>query len=71
MIHTLHSPFEANTLDFTKALAVHAFNTFIPNHVLRCITIINGCYQYSCKVNKKILFISKILPNIAALKKRQ
>ncbi|KAB4091634.1 hypothetical protein GAQ56_10540 [Bacteroides uniformis] len=76
MIHTLHSLFETNALDFTKAFAIHAFDAFIPNHVLRCITIINGCYQngcyqYSCKVNKKILFISKILPNIAASKKRK
>ena len=53
MIHTLHSLFETNALDFTKAFAIHAFDAFIPNHVLRCITIINGCYQYSCKVNKK------------------
>ena len=53
MIHTLHSLFETNALDFTKTFAIHAFDAFIPNHVLRCITIINGCYQYSCKVNKK------------------
>ena len=71
MIHTFHSLFETNALDFTKAFAVHAFDAFIPNHVFRCITIINGYYQYSCKVNKKILFISKILPNIAASKKRK
>ena len=33
MIHTFHSLFETNALDFTKAFAIHAFDAFIPNHV--------------------------------------
>ena len=33
MIYTLHSLFKTNALDFTKAFAIHTFDTLIPNHV--------------------------------------
>mgnify|MGYP002712159586 CR=1 FL=1 len=32
-IYALHRFFKTNALNFTKAFAIHAFDTFVPNHV--------------------------------------
>lgn len=70
MIHTLHSLLRRMLWILRRlSRSMHSMLSFqIMFFVV--ITIINGCYQYSCKVNKKFVYL-KDLPNIAASKKRK